>query len=37
MKKRTRVASFSLAKDGALAPVGTAGTLPPFSTGLAAY
>lgn len=32
-----RVAAFSLASDGTLAALKTAGTLPPFSSGLAAY
>jgi 6-phosphogluconolactonase (cycloisomerase 2 family) len=32
-----RIAAFSLAADGTLAPLMSAGTLPPFSTGLVAY
>jgi 6-phosphogluconolactonase (cycloisomerase 2 family) len=32
-----RVAAFSLASDGTLRALNTAGTLPPFTTGLAAY
>jgi 6-phosphogluconolactonase (cycloisomerase 2 family) len=32
-----RVAAFGLASDGTLTPLTAAGTLPPFSTGLAAY